>query len=502
MDALSHVEWRETDDDYGPWLVHSNGQEKRIAWAPQEGSQSWFCSSPVFETVIEGPRGTAKTNALLGDFGQDVGTGLGTDWNGILFRQTYKAFGSLIREAKEMYGAVWGDNVTFRESKGDYLFRWTSGETLSLHVLKHPREYDEYHGQQIPWIGFEELTKWPDPECYLLMFSCCRSKNPKVRSRIRSTMNPGGVGHNWNKRRFHLPVAPGDIVGPIITEHGLERVAIHSKLSENKVLLRGTPDYIDRIRALAATRGGDHLIAAWIDGSWDIVAGGAIDDIWQPCHVINDVPLDLIPRGWRVDRSMDHGLSKPFSIGWWAESNGEIWELPDGRELGKKQDDIYRVAEWYGWNGQENEGIRMPAGVIARGILDREIEWGIAGRVRTGPADRSIFDEYEPNKTIAGDMAKVGVRWEKADKGPGSRKQGLEQVRKYLLGAIPSEERENPGLWVCRRCDDGFIRTVPVLPRSEKDPDDVDTDAEDHAYDEVRYRLRAKRREVVARKWK
>jgi len=30
---------------------------------------------------------------------------------------------------------------------------------------------------------------------------------------------------------------------------------------------------------------------------------------------------------------------------------------------------------------------------------------------------------------------------------------------------------------------------VPILPRSEKDPDDVDTDAEDHIGDEMRYKV-------------
>jgi hypothetical protein len=34
-----------------------------------------------------------------------------------------------------------------------------------------------------------------------------------------------------------------------------------------------------------------------------------------------------------------------------------------------------------------------------------------------------------------------------------------------------------------------FIRTIPVLQRSERDADDIDTTAEDHAADETRYRI-------------
>ena len=43
------------------------------------------------------------------------------------------------------------------------------------------------------------------------------------------------------------------------------------------------------------------------------------------------------------------------------------------------------------------------------------------------------------------------------------------------------------GLYVFDTCRQ-FIRTVPVLPRDENKPDDVDTEAEEHVADETRYR--------------
>ena len=84
-------------------------------------------------------------------------------------------------------------------------------------------------------------------------------------------------------------------------------------------------------------------------------------------------------------------------------------------------------------------------------------------------------------------MARRGVRWRPADKGPGSRKHGWEQLRKLLKNAVPGREgvREAPGLFVGERCRD-FIRTFPVLPRSTKDLEDVDTNTEDHIGDSVR----------------
>ena len=47
---------------------------------------------------------------------------------------------------------------------------------------------------------------------------------------------------------------------------------------------------------------------------------------------------------------------------------------------------------------------------------------------------------------------------------------------------------ERPGLFVFESCRH-FLRTVPTLPRDAKDPDDVDTLAEDHIGDETRYRI-------------
>ncbi len=126
----------------------------------------------------------------------------------------------------------------------------------------------------------------------------------------------------------------------------------------------------------------------------------------------------------------------------------------------------------------------MVATEIARRIV--EIEKSFKRRVLPGPADNSIFDAQN-GVCIADDMARAGVRWERSDKSPGSRLNGLERLRKYLKAAHvhPMEE---PGLFVFDTCRH-FIRTVPVLPRDKRNPDDIDTSAEDHVYDEARYRV-------------
>lgn len=125
----------------------------------------------------------------------------------------------------------------------------------------------------------------------------------------------------------------------------------------------------------------------------------------------------------------------------------------------------------------------------------------MVSRVRPGPADSSIFT-VENGSSIGIDMEKPvridgavfpGVKWTHADKRPGSRKAGWEKMRSMIRGAHPNPDgpREAPGLFVVAEECSQFLRTVPSLPRDPKDLDDVDTDAEDHIADEVRYRVRA-----------
>ena len=56
-----------------------------------------------------------------------------------------------------------------------------------------------------------------------------------------------------------------------------------------------------------------------------------------------------------------------------------------------------------------------------------------------------------------------------------------------------SKIREHKGMFVVRDDCPQFVRTIPVLPRSKKNPDDVEEHAENHIYDAARYALMADR---------
>ena len=117
----------------------------------------------------------------------------------------------------------------------------------------------------------------------------------------------------------------------------------------------------------------------------------------------------------------------------------------------------------------------MTADMVARGILEREKAFHV--RVGYGVADPSIFIR-DGGPSIAESMAIVGVTWRRADN---KRKVGADCVRQRLVG-----HDGKPMLYFLDSCDDA-IRTLPTLQHDDTDPEDVDTDAEDHAYDEIRY---------------
>lgn len=474
---------------------------RNVVWAPQEGSQTEFLQCPLFEALYHGTRGPGKTDALLMSFAQHVGRGYGAAWRGILFRQTYPQLADVVAKSERWFRQIF---PAARFLRGQELqWRWPTGEVLLFRHMLRPVDYWHYHGHEYPWIGFEELTNWPTAECFKLMLSCCRSSTRGVPRMVRATTNPYGVGHNWVKDRYRLHGRWWQTI--VITDATDQdgrpeppRVAIHGHIDENRILLAADPNYKTTISASASSKAQGE---AWLHGSWDFVAGGMFDDVWD--HRRNAIADFEVPASWRIDRAFDWGSSRPFSVGWYAVSDGSDLTLKNGQVLSTVRGDVFRVREWYGWNGRANEGLRMLAVDVAKGIVERELLWGWrdlrGSRVRAGPADSSIFT-VENGVSIAADMEKpvrfdgqvhAGVTWLPADKRPGSRKLGWEMMRKMIRAARPiNGVREAPGLFVVADACPQFLRTVLSLPRDPKDLDDVDTEAEDHVGDEVRYRVR------------
>ena len=170
------------------------------------------------------------------------------------------------------------------------------------------------------------------------------------------------------------------------------------------------------------------------------------------------------PKEWKLYRSFDFGYSKPFSVGWWAQDY-------DGR--------LYRIMELYGCTAEANTGLKWYPQQIAERIRETEDNhpW-LKGRHIYGVADPSIWD-VSRGESIADVMERNRVYF---DRGDNKRIPGKMQVH-YRLAF---DEHGIPMMYIFEPCK-GFIRTMPELIYDEHRPEDVDTECEDHVYDDCRY---------------
>ncbi len=446
-----------------------------MVWSPQIGPQADAISATwANELLYGGARGGGKSDFLLGDFLQDVQK-YGDTWRGILFRRTYKQLDEIIQRSKQLYPST---GARFLESKDKYYWIWENGARLVFRHLESSKDTDEYQGHQYTWIGFDELTHWADDIGYRKLLACNRSAHDVPTKRVRATANPTGVGHSWVKERFVDPAPLG--YKAIEQEFGgikTYKLFIPAKLQDNKILMENDPSYIANLHQV----GSKELVRAWLDGDWDVQLGSFFSSLTRKVHGVPPFP---IPKHWLKFRSMDWGYSKPFSVGWWTVSDGEIVKLIDERGNKVKRSfpvgALIRYREWYGASGA-NKGLRLENKEIARGILKRELQ---DEEITYGHAGTDMFDRSKNNGiSIAEEMAEEGVIWEPAKT---DRISGWQQVRSRLKGVEIEKGHYLPMLYAFNTCD-AWFRLMSMQQHDERRAEDLDTNGEDHIADETRY---------------
>ena len=444
----------------------------RIAWKPQKGPQlSAITATWCEEIFFGGARGGGKSDFLLGDYAQDIDE-YGENWKGILFRKSYKELEDLVARSKQIYpalGGIW--------KKADFIWEFPNGATLKLRHLEREEDAEKYQGHAYTWIGFDELPNWANENVYFKLKACLRNGAvPVPVKRMRSTGNPGGVGHIWVKDRFITPnprgLQPIDeifyVKGAVLTREPFEgatklvtsRMFIPSKIQDNKILLNNDPFYMARL----AQTGSDALVKAWLDGDWDAIEGAYFDKFDKNIHVVE--PFE-IPSQWYRIRAYDYGYSAPFSVGWYAVSEGkEIngYYYPTGA--------LIKYREYYGTTGKPNEGLRLENNQVADEILRLEKD----ETIRDSVADPAIF-AHNGGVSIAEQFQDCGVDFRRADN---ERIAGWQQIRYRFAG------EKRPMLYFFKTCEH-TIRQMAVIQHDKKRPEDLDTDMEDHALDETRY---------------
>lgn len=363
---------------------------------------------------------------------------------------------------------VGAGHVKYRSVENEFEF-W-NGAILHLCYCDSENDVEKYRGAEIHVLIVDELTHFSEYQ-YRFLRSRVRiaglslpEKYKALLPRIETASNPGSIGHAWVKRMFIKQKPPLEIWRAPDNDGGMSRQFIPARLSDNPYLTKDDPDYANRLKGL----GHDDLVRAMLEGDWDIVAGQAFEKLRRETHCLE--PFDP-PEDWLCFGSLDWGSARPFSFGLWTVSNGNL--LPGGVLVPRGA--IVRYGEWYGWNGKPNDGLRMEVKEVADGILAR-----VKRKLAYVIADPSMW-KVDGGPSHAEVMSRNGLILRPGDK---SRHAGYLEVR----GRIGEEP---PLLYATSNCHDGFWRTLPDIIMDEHrfgmKSEDVDTNQEDHAYDDVRY---------------
>lgn len=443
---------RRDDDDDRPVVV---------VWQPQAGPQTALLRCPVFEVFFGGARGGGKTDGMLGEWLSHADE-YGENAIGLMVRRERTQLLETIERSRTLYTPL---GAKFNET--EKLWRFPDGARLRFAYLERDSDAEAYQGHSYTRVYVEELGTFPSPAPVMKLMATLRSAHG-AQVGFRATGNPGGPGHQWVKARYIDPAPLGMRIinqafrnpwdGSIV-ERG--RVFIPSSLRDNKFL---GADYVANLQM----SGSPELVRAWLEGDWSVIAGAFFPEFNTAQHVC--APCE-IPADWIRFRAMDWGSARPFSVGWYAVSEGDE-RFARGT--------LIKYREWYGAaDGEINVGLKLTAEEVADGIKTRE-----AGeKINYGVLDPSAFAQ-DGGRSIADRIRDRGISFRGADNARVARlgaMGGWDQLRARLRG-----DGERPGLVMFSTCRD-TIRTLPALQHDEARLEDVDTESEDHAADETRY---------------
>jgi len=454
-----------------------------VIWSPQPGPQTAFLKCPVFEIFFGGARGGGKTEAMIGDW-ISHSFQYGEKSEGLFIRRKLVELKEVISRTHKIFpklGAKWKEQ--------DKTWVMSNGAILRFAYLENDRDAQTYQGYNNTRLYIEEVCNFPSPEPINLLRATLRSKSG-VQIGMRLTGNPSGPGMSWVKARYIDPAKNGmavisemmDIENPVtkeIEKRKIDRIFIPSKLSDNPLLIKNDPDYILRLKQ----SGSAQLVRAWLEGDWEAVEGAYFDEWEKERHVISaELFRDAVARfesaGARFTRfrGFDWGSARPFAVVWLALLPSDM-RLDDGKLMPKGSLVVYR--EWYGAKGI-NKGLGLTPEGVAQGIFERER----GEAVDYGVADPAIFIR-NGGPSVGETMAVKRCAWRRGDN---KRLPGWQQVRSRLHGVERDDGQLMPTLYVCDTCPD-LIRTFPLMQNDPGNPEDLDTDSDDHLMDALRYAL-------------
>lgn len=199
---------------------------------------------------------------------------------------------SLIRAALGLY-----PRELFTYNAGNHVGRFMNGSLIDFGYCASENDVYQYQSAEYDTIRFDELTHFTEFQ-YIYLLSRLRGVN-KYPKQIKSSTNPGGVGHTWVKARFIDPMPPNETY---TDKNGNTRIFIPSRVDDNKYLMESNPEYKRQLEALP-----DAQRRALLHGDWDIFEGQYFTEWSREMMVVQPFP---IPREWRVYQAFDYGLDR------------------------------------------------------------------------------------------------------------------------------------------------------------------------------------------------
>lgn len=438
-----------------------------VCWRPQAGPQKALIDCPIPEIFYGGARGGGKTDGVVGKIAlrQQV---YGGRINAIMFRRELPMLDDMIERSREIYGPL---GAEWNEQKKAW--RFPNGARVRFRPLERTDDAAKYQGQNVTDAVVEEAGNYPDPAPIDRINGILRSAHG-VPTQLLLTGNPGGPGQQWIKTRYIDPAPMGMKVIRVELPNGdvHRRVFIPSRLQNNQILMRRDPSYVSRLYMV----GSPALVRAWLEGDWSAIEGAYFPEFSMARHVI--APREL-PETWLRFRAGDWGSAAPFSFGWYAVSDGSIDAIPRGC--------LVKYREWYGASAP-NVGLKMTAAAVGAAMAAKEQK---GEDVAFGVLDPAAF-AADGGPSIAEEIYRGSdgkIVFRRADNARVARRGamgGWDQLRARLKG-----DTRGPGILFFSTCKD-TIRTLPALQHDPDRAEDVDTEAEDHAADEVRYACMAR----------
>ena len=447
-------------------VVEELQQTYNVVFSPNPGPQEEFLAASEREVLYGGSAGGGKSFAMLAD---PLNYFNHPEFSGLLLRHTTEELRELIFKSQELYPrAVPG--IKWSERK----MQWTapSGARLWMSYLDRDEDVMRYQGLAFSWIGFDELTQWASPYAWNYMRSRLRSTAIDLPIYMRATTNPGGPGHGWVKKMFIDPApynknfkATDIESGEVLTfpaGHAkagkalFRRKFIPARLADNPYLTN-TDDYEAMLLSLP-----EQQRKQLLDGDWDIKEGAAFTEFNRNIHVVEPFK---IPNNWVRFRACDYGYGSYSGVIWFAVSPDE--QLVVYREL-------------------------YVSKVLATDLADRVLALEADdGTIRYGVLDSSLWHKRgDTGPSLAEQMVSRGCRWRPSDRSKGSRVAGKNEVHRRLQ---VDEFTEEPRMVFFNTCTN-LISQIPALPLDKKNPEDINTNAEDHLYDALRYGIMSRPR--------